>query len=135
MKNAPQICLYLGRLMKWRHSKSSHVSPSNTSFAYSKRHLLGYFLDAAPFAEIFVLPISNIESTISCVKVLVTPQDLVFYYGLSFSSWMIIFPIPGPSYSVWKYSTPNSGTHSSSFHTLFGGARFSRTLCGMEVSY
>ena len=52
---------------------------------------MGYFLDAAPFAEIFVLPISNIESTISCVKVLVTPQDLVFYYGLSFSSWMIIF--------------------------------------------
>ena len=124
--NAPQICLYFGCLMRWQSSNRSPVSLSNTVFAYFQRNFRGYFLVAIPHAEIFIPLISNEESTISCVRVILPPQYLVFH-DIIYSSYYLLV-LPAPSYSVWKYPTSPSGTGPGSFCILYGDTRFSSTL-------
>ena len=82
--DSPQTCLYFGRLITWRYSIISTFSSSNTAFAYLHRNFRGCFLDSSPCAEIFVPLVSNVYSNISCVMVLVPPQDLFFCDILSY---------------------------------------------------
>ena len=77
--------------MRWRYSISYLVFPFNNELAYLHRNLRGYFLYTDPRAEIFVPLVSNVDSTIYCVRVLAPPPGLVFHDGLCSSSLFILF--------------------------------------------